>query len=62
MRREMVANAAALPATWGVTHRDTDETTGLLKRQFRSFDESVALRMWERQHLATRQPYGRNAL
>lgn len=40
------AHAAALRATWGVAHRGADEAADLLKRLFRSFDGSLALRLW----------------
>lgn len=41
------ATAVALPSPWGAaTHRGADEASGLLKRLFRSFDGSVALRLW----------------
>ena len=42
-----VAHAAALLGPWGaVAHRGADEASALLKRLFRSFDGSVALRLW----------------
>jgi len=40
------ANAAALSAPSGVPHRGADEASDLLKRLFRSFDGSLALRLW----------------
>ena len=42
-----VAHAAALLGPWGaVAHRGADEASALLKRLFRGFDGSVALRLW----------------
>ncbi len=40
------ANAAALRAPWGVPHQGTDQASDLLKRLFRGFDGSLALRLW----------------
>ena len=40
------ANAAALRAPWAVPHRGADEVSDLLKRLFRGFDGSLALRLW----------------
>ena len=40
------ANAAAKSATWGVAHRGAEEASDLLKRVFRGFDGSVAMRLW----------------
>ena len=42
-----VAHAAALPGPWGaVAHTGADEASDLLKRLFRGFDGSLALRLW----------------
>ncbi len=43
----LVAKATVPPSPWSaVAHRGADEASGLLKRLFRSFDGSVALRLW----------------
>ena len=40
------ANAAALHALWDASHRGADQASDLLKRLFRGFDGSLALRLW----------------
>jgi cyclopropane-fatty-acyl-phospholipid synthase len=37
---------AALPAPWSAPHQGTDQVSDLLKRLFRGFDGSLALRLW----------------
>ena len=42
------ANAASLHAPCAVPHRGADEAAHLLKRLFRGFDVSLALKLWNR--------------
>lgn len=43
----LAANAAAMSATSEAAHRDAGRASELLKRLFRNFDGSLALRLWD---------------
>ena len=40
------ANAVAIGAPWAGAHPGVDQASALLKRLFRGFDGSLALRLW----------------